>query len=199
MTDASSGTPDPKPSPRPSGGSTPAPPAAGKGGPTGPGGTPGAAPRKDDVASLVRTIQKDVAQREEAMRVSVHDRYRSKWWYAALVLAIAGNLYIWIGRPTWIVGDSLEPATALEAEGILRFRMYVQGQRIENYRRQNGVLPARLEETGTPIEGMRYQQTGPESWELLGVSGPVSLILRSSQPMAEFLGEYQAALEADGQ
>jgi hypothetical protein len=161
------------------------------------GGAP--QPRKaEDVASLVRTIQRDVAQKEQTMRSS-GQRERSKWWYAALILAITGNLYIWIGRPSWIVGDSVGPPTEEEEDGMLRFRMYLQGQRIETYTRANGTIPARLEDTGVPLEGMRYQQTGPQSWELLGEYGDAVLILRSSQPMAEFLRDYHESLEVDGQ
>jgi hypothetical protein len=152
---------------------------------------------RDDAAALVRTIQKDVAHRERA-RKAPSGAGRKRRWQIALLIALAANVYVWVGRPAWIVGDPPGVQTAAEEEGVLRFRMYVQGQRIETFRREHGELPERLEETGPPLEGMRYQRTGPTSWELLGESGGVQLLLRSSQPMAEFLGSYQEPLGVNG-
>ncbi len=154
--------------------------------------------RPEDVASLVRTIQKDAAEREQVRRTPSPRGRQSRWWYFALVFTLGANLYVWIGQPDWVVGAPTGPQTAAEEEGILRFRMYVQGQRVEAYWRENGAFPERLEDTGEPLEGMRYQRTGPDSWELLGEMGQAGLILRSSMSMGEFIGNYQEPLGVDG-
>jgi hypothetical protein len=112
----------------------------------------------------------------------------------SIVAGVVLNAYIWVGQPAWLVGESPAPATAAEREQALRLQMYVQGQQIEAFRRERGELPGRLEEIGPPQPGIRYQQAGPRSWELLGESGQLRLILRSSQPMEEFLGPYERLL-----
>jgi len=162
----------------------------------------GAAPPSrppEDVAALVRTIQKDVAEKAQLPPGSSMRRKTGPAWYVLLVLAAVANGYLWIGRPAWIVGESAGIQTPEQEEGVLRFRMYIQGQRIEAYRQQHGELPTTLAETGPPLPGMRYQVTGPDSWELLGEAGQSRLILHSSQPMGEFLGNYQGTLGIDGQ
>ncbi len=152
--------------------------------------------RKDDIASLVRDIHQDAVRKEE-IRSTPMVRQRVRWpWYLALALAAVGNVYLWVGQPAWLVGERAAPMTPEREEGILRFQMYVQAQRIEAFRTQHGRLPQTLEETGEPFPGMSYRVTGPGSWELLGVSDRARLVLLSSQPIEEFLGNYQEALES---
>lgn len=153
-------------------------------------------PQGDDIASLIRDIHQDAVKKEE-IRSKPMVRQRAKWpWYVALVLAAIGNVYLWVGQPAWLVGERPGPLTVEREEGILRFQMYVQAQRIEAFRTQFGRLPSTLEETGDPFPGMSYRVTGPSSWELLGVSDRARLVLLSSQPIHEFLGNYQEALES---
>ncbi|MSR23353.1 MAG: hypothetical protein EXR92_07415 [Gemmatimonadetes bacterium] len=146
----------------------------------------------------MRTIQKDAPAREQVRKKTTRAE-RTRVWYAVLVVVLAANLYIWIARPAWIMGPLSGPQTREAQEGVVRFRMYVQAQRIEKYKREHGgALPERLEETGEPLEGMRYQRIGPDSWELMGELGQAGLILRSDMSMPEFLGKYLDPLRVNG-
>lgn len=154
---------------------------------------PSAAERAQEVAKLLKTIQKEAEERE-FVRLQPGPPPRNPVWYGVLVLALVLNAWIWIDRPAWLVGEPPAPVPEARQERALRLHMYVQGQRIEAYRRQHGEPPDSLEQAGPPLEGMRYQRSGPRSWELLGESGSLRVILRGSQDMEEFLGPYEDLL-----
>lgn len=154
---------------------------------------PSAADRAKEVAELLRTIQQDAEERE-FVRLDPGPPPRSPIWYLALALAVVLNLWIWIDRPAWLVGATPTQVAELQREQALRFQMYLQGQRIEAFRVDNGDLPGSLEEAGPPVPGIRYQRSGLRSWEILGESEGLRLILRGSQEMDEFLGPYETLL-----
>jgi len=153
---------------------------------------------REEAAALIRTIQMTAAEKARTQKNGKGPGRRSPILYILLLLAAAGNAYLWIGRPAWLVGDRATAAPPEEQEGVLRFRMYVQAQRIESYRIERGSLPDRLEDTGVPYEGMQYRRTGPASWELMGTLGGASLLLRSSQSINDFLGGTGEAQGATG-
>lgn len=154
---------------------------------------------RDEAAALVRTIQMNAADKARSQQAPRAQKPRSPLLYVILVLAAFANAYVWIAKPEWLVGDASQLDSPSEREGVLRFRMYVQGQRIEAYLRENGVLPDRLEQTGPPFDGMRYQRTSPTSWELMGELDDAQLLLRSSESMTDFLAESQRPSEPAGQ
>lgn len=154
---------------------------------------PSAADRAKEVAELLRTIQQDAEERE-FVRLDPGPPPRSRIWYLALALAVVLNLWIWIDRPPWLVGATPAPVPEAQREQALRFQMYLQGQRVEAFRIDNGDLPGSLEEAGPPVPGIRYQRSGLRSWEILGESESLRLILRGSQEMDEFLGPYETLL-----
>lgn len=153
---------------------------------------------KDEAAALVRTIQMNAAEKARTSQEQEKKKPPSKALYLLLVLFAAANAYVWIAQPVWLVGNVSQLDTPVERDGVLRFRMYVQGQRIEAYRRENGVLPDRLEQTGAPFEGMSYQRVGPNSWELMGVLQDTRLLLRSTDSLSDFLASSPGAGNAPG-
>jgi len=138
-----------------------------------------------EVDDLVRTIQGDLAR--SSPRSGAGKKDRSPALLVFLILAVLANAYVWIGQPAWIMGERAGISSVEEAEGVLRFRMYVQAQRIQGYVQRHGSLPERLDQTGDPFEGIRYQRTGPDSWELVGELQGARLVLPSSMPIREFL------------
>lgn len=151
------------------------------------------ADRAKEVAQLVRSIQEQ-AEEKEFIRLAPGPPPRSPVWYAVLVLLVVLNGWVWIERPAWLVGERPSVQSPEERERALRFHMYVQGQKIEAFRRAEGRLPASIEEAGTPVPGTRYQPSGLRSWEILGEEGTLRLLLRSSQPADDFLGAYEPLL-----
>lgn len=160
--------------------------------PEGPRTPPSPTPSgRDEAAALVRTIQMNAADKARSQQGPRNEKPRSPIWYVILVLATLANAYVWIAKPEWLVGNVSQLDSVAEREGVLRFRMYVQGQKIEGYRREYGVLPDRLDQIGASFDGLRYQRTGAASWELMGELDDVQLLLRSSESLADFLAESQ--------
>jgi hypothetical protein len=141
--------------------------------------------RHHEVDDLGRTIQKETV-RKQAEKKPQGPRKRSPLLYLALAVLVLANAYLWIAQPAWITGGS-GITSVEEAEGLLRFRMYVQAQRIQAYQQQHGTLPESLDQTGEPFEGITYQRTGSDSWELVGELRGARLVLPSSMPIQEFL------------
>ena len=141
--------------------------------------------RRNEVDDLVRTIQSDATRKQTGSK-SQGPRKRSPLLYGALAVLVLANAYVWIAQPAWVTGGS-GITTVEEAEGLLRFRMYVQAQRIQAYQRQHGTLPESLDQTGEPFEGITYRRTGSDSWELVGELHGARLVLPSSMPIQEFV------------
>lgn len=149
---------------------------------------PGSSRREVD--ELVETIRNETRERSGGQRAgkgSGKRGIRPRLLYVLLVLAVVGNAYFWIGQPAWLTGDGSGVSTVEEAEGLLRFRMYVQAQRIHAFQREHGTPPVRLEETGTPFDGIRYERTGPDSWRLVGELRGAQLLLTSDMAIRDFL------------
>lgn len=139
-----------------------------------------------EVDDLVRTIQSD-AEKETGSRSAPRRRGRSPLLWGLLLAAVLANVYVWIGQPAWLVGDRSGIRSVEEAEGLLRFRMYVQAQRIHGYEQEHGAPPERLEQTGEPFEGIEYRRTGPDGWELVGEYRGAQLVLPSTMSIEAFL------------
>ena len=149
------------------------------------------------MAQLLRTIQEQAEERE-FVRLQPGPPPRSPVWYVVLVVLLLLNGWIWVDRPARLVGEAPPTWSEAERERALRFHLYVQGQKLEAYRAEHGRLPEVLDDAGTPLPGIRYQAAGSRSWELLGESGQVRILLRASQPMGEFLHDYEALLGLEG-
>lgn len=143
-------------------------------------------PSRDEVADLIRSIEESELARPSRAPLRPK-RGVSPVWYALILLAIVGNAYLWLARPAWVSGGSEVGAGTVDEEGRLRYQVYVQAARIEAYRRAQGQLPGTQDELGGVPEGIRYERTGPESWELTGASGDLRVTFRSSDEMEGFL------------
>lgn len=110
---------------------------------------------------------------------------RAPFWITMLALVgiLASLLLV---QPAWLFPKApVEPPELKEAS--LRVRMYVEIDRIEQYRRAHGRLPDTLLESLGDTTGLRYA-SGEGGYSLTGESGAVSLTYSSSQSPEEFLG-----------
>lgn len=146
--------------------------------------------RAKEVARLLRTIQEQ-AEETEFVRLAPGPPPRSPVWYLVLVLGLVLNAWVWFDRPSWLVGAPPAAEAPADRERALRFHMCLQAQAIEAHRIATGDLPDSLDELRGALPGMRYQRSGARSWELLGEVGELRLLLRGSQPIEEFLGDYE--------
>jgi hypothetical protein len=111
--------------------------------------------------------------------------------YVSLGIATLAFFYIFFASPPWLDPQPIEPPSA-EAEGAaLRFTMYIQAQKIEMYRQENGRLPETLEEAGPTKPGISYVRRGTEGYELIGESDQAIIQYSSNQSLQEFLGDAE--------
>jgi hypothetical protein len=146
--------------------------------------------RRNEVRSLLKDLDAQVGKPGDTGPEKPRGKPRGIL-YVVLAILVLANVWIWVAQPTWIFGDRDGISSVEEAEGLLRFRMYVQAQRIGAFERQHDRLPENLAETGEPFEGIRYVRTGDGGWELIGEFREARLTLPSSMPIAEFLQEAE--------
>jgi hypothetical protein len=98
----------------------------------------------------------------------------------ALLLA---NLYLWLGNPSWLTLPE-PPAPSIEySAGSWKIAVWLQRQRIEEYRRVNGELPVAASQAGPTVHGVRYTPIdGARAYRLVAGEGPRTVVYRSTDP-----------------
>lgn len=107
------------------------------------------------------------------------------WLVAVLLMMMA---WLWLLPPSFLRVDPPLPQSIEQEEAALRFAMYVQAQRIKEYREETGRYPTRLEEAGPPLPAMRYDLLTDDLYQLSGVTDRMRLTYQSDLPLREFVG-----------
>lgn len=117
--------------------------------------------------------------------------------HGVLTLAVIIATYVWFLPPAWVRGTPPPPAaTAAEESSALRLTMYVQAQRIEQFRIDHGRIPYNLGEAGPAFSGMEYIRLTDTNYRLNGRSELATLSLSSGgQSLHEFLGDGEMVLD----
>jgi hypothetical protein len=95
--------------------------------------------------------------------------------------------YLWLEQPSWFFPPPPPPESTAVKEASLRIALANAARHVEHFRRTTGRLPATLEETGTPMNGVTYE-SHDDGYALHGVNGPVQLTLKSSDSIPLFVG-----------
>ncbi len=96
--------------------------------------------------------------------------------------------YIWIARPSWIFGERIDPVlTAERRDAALRFTLYLEQGRIEEFADENGRLPNDLAEVGPVEEGVSWRHDG-DGYDLTGELQGQTLRLSRQMDPDSFLG-----------
>jgi len=119
------------------------------------------------------------------------------WKWAFVGVAWLALLYIWLGRPAWLFTP--ERATrVVDAEASLRFAIYLQRERVVQFYRGNGHLPANLDQTVLVEKGLSYQPLQDSVFVLRGREAGLALGYRSNQPIHAFMGDTFQRLGISG-
>jgi hypothetical protein len=111
------------------------------------------------------------------------------FWIGMLVVA-AGLAAAVIFQPAFLFNQPPAETPALQ-EASLRVRMYVQIERLEQYRSSNGRPAAKLADAGLDSAGLVYRVAG-DGYSLTGRNGALSLTFTSGTSPEAFLGNsYQ--------
>lgn len=143
--------------------------------------------KRDLLAAFDQVVDRE---REKAQAVSQPARLRrnSVAIIALGVISWGWLGYTWLARPTWLFApDQAVARTPAEQEATLRFGMYLERERVLDYRDLNHRLPLNLGEAGDIEQGVDYNITGDSSFVLTGTSGRSSLMLSSSDNVLGFL------------
>jgi hypothetical protein len=147
------------------------------------------------LAAKQALIQDQVLRRIEDAKVPPPTSRRGpQLWLAAPALALAALLVV---RPAWLFPRPPDESPALQ-EASLRVRIYIETERVERYRRNEGRLPATLLESGGDTTGLKYVQDG-QSYTITGKNAAIELTYRSTMPAAEFLGNSYDLIKARAQ
>ena len=71
--------------------------------------------------------------------------------------------------------------------------MYMQAMRVDEYREQNGELPAALEDAGSTVPGVEYFMIGANRYELIATIGTEVVRYDSSESANEWVGSDAAS------
>ena len=123
---------------------------------------------------------------------------RTQWSAAILLVALAGSAYLMSTRPAWLFTPPPPAEAAPVREASLRLAIYAAARRVQQYRDRTGRLPDRFEQTGEPAGGVIYRRT-TSGYELQAGPPDLTLVYRSGDPLADFVGNSFAVVARRGQ
>jgi hypothetical protein len=130
-----------------------------------------------------------VMQREDAKAAAIEAKARANvrrpppLKQLLLLSLMAFNLYAWIGNPEWLrvhVPEVPEPSYYASSWKIA---VFLQRQRIEEYRSRKGMLPATAAQAGPPVKGVHYTPMQSLSYELLAGEGQSRFVFHSNDTL----------------
>ncbi len=153
-----------------------------------PSPAPAQPPGSHDRRALLQAYQ-DVVRTEHDKRTTqpVPEVPPSKapfWITMSLLIAVLGGILVI--QPGWLFPKPPEESVELRTAS-LRVRMFVEIDRIEQFKTASGRLPATLGEAGADTTGLRYN-VGGDAYSLEGTNKGVTLTYTSNQSAKDFLG-----------
>ena len=150
---------------------------------------PAPPPGQHDRTKLLEAYQ-NLVRSEQEKRSSVAGPVlppsRAPFWITT-VLLISGLSSLLVLQPQWLFPRPPAETPVLQVAS-LRVRMFVEIDRIEQFRSLNGRLPVSLREAKADSVGLQYRPT-QTSYSLVGRNGPVALTYTSSMAPRDFLGQ----------
>jgi len=158
------------------------------------------APGESDKQELLSAYDQ-VVTREQERRTEDGPRPPARPMRGGMVVAGAISYlflaYMWIGKPGWLFAPDVPPAP-VNSEAALRVELYLHASALNDHLATNGRLPSTLDEVSTPESAVQYQRLGDSTWVLSGTEGSAALTLRSTDPLAQFLGTSLLELTSPG-
>jgi hypothetical protein len=163
-----------------------------------PPSSPTPSPGQHDRTKLLEAYQNLVRSEQEKRQsashpVVVRPPSRAPFW-VTMSLLIVGLSSVLVLQPAWLFPQPVEETPALK-EASLRVRMFVEIDRIEQFRSNNGRLPASLREAKADSTGLQYRPQ-QDAYSVVGRNGPLALTYTSTaMAPRDFLGQsYQLIL-----
>lgn len=150
--------------------------------------TPAAHDSKTDLLEAAKAVVKERSEKaEQAAARRMQPEVRRRVSVLGL-LGLAGLLLI-VLQPAWLIGPkALPPESPAIVEASVRLSMLREQQRVVDFLKRNGRLPATLSEAGVTVPGLGYEALPQQEFRLFAQAGDSLLVLRSSDSMTLFLG-----------
>lgn len=136
-------------------------------------------------------LKADAERRAEAANAPPEPRERlvSPVLAVGIFTLIALITSIFVTRPPWLGFPDEYVEAPVVQDASLRLAMYQARQRVEQYRRAHGSLPATLVAAGVTDPTLRMTVVSNARYVIEGGSDSVRLALRSDEPVRPFLGD----------
>lgn len=153
---------------------------------------------KSNLLEAAQAVLKDRQEKASAEREArMHPAVRRRVGVFAL-LGLAGLLLL-ILQPDWLGGPKAPPAEQPEvAVASLRLAMLRERQRIVDFAKRSGRLPATLSEVGSDVPGLGYEPDTGQQFKLIAQAGDSLIILYSQDSMSAFLGKSLSTIKNRG-
>ena len=105
-----------------------------------------------------------------------------------LLTLLLFNGYVWFGHPAWL--DFREPQLPAPSyyASSWKVAVYLQRQRIEEYRHVKGRLPASAQQAGQPVTGVQYTPIEQRDYLLAAGTGEKAVVYRSTDSLSVLMG-----------
>ncbi|PYP39782.1 MAG: hypothetical protein DMD43_10065 [Gemmatimonadetes bacterium] len=143
---------------------------------------------KQTLYEAARTAIDDRAAKDAAARLARTARSHPGRLGLLAAVAVAGALIL-ILRPAWLAGPKgLPPEPPAIAVATVRLTLLRERERVLEFQRHHGRLPATLAEAGSPQSEIAYTPRHDARFSLAVEVGDSLIVLQSSDSVKAFLG-----------
>jgi hypothetical protein len=149
------------------------------------------------VGAVMRREDEKAAKRDALENRKHHTPRVKSWLLLALVIF---NLYIWLGKPGWLTYNQPSGLSIDYYQSSWEVAVYLQRQRIEEYRQTKGHIPATAQQAGPPVHGVQYTPIAQKNYELIAGNGAKKFVYNSTDSLSVLMGRtlFQMGLIAGG-
>lgn len=139
------------------------------------------------VSDVMRRVEERAAIAERALH---HERREgSKLKVTLLLTLLAFNLYAWFGNPEWLHFKEPSVPSIDYYEASWKLAVYLQRQRIEEYRKEKGAIPVTAQQAGPVVRGVRYTPNLLDSrYQLTAGQGAKQFVYTSTDSLSALVG-----------
>lgn len=134
-----------------------------------------------EAAEAVAAVLKHAKERDAAAKQSTGPKKQPKWLLPLGINLAVFAAYLLIGSPQWVVISPIQPPPAAERVQNAGSTIVWNAQKIENFRTDNGRLPADLAEVGINVDGLGYSVVGGTDYVLFVTVDDREVTYRSAQ------------------
>lgn len=115
---------------------------------------------------------------------------RPKPLKALVLLVLTGlNFYLWLADPEWLHFKAPPVPTYQYYQDGWKMAAYMQAQRVEEFRKAQAKLPARVEQVRNPVRGVEYRRITDQHYELTAGTGSARVVYDSHEPLHAWVGQ----------